>query len=37
MKDKDTNKCKGFGFVHFSTLDGYDKGLELNGSTLNGN
>lgn len=36
IRDKESNACKGFGFVYFSTIDGYEKGLEMDGTTLNG-
>jgi cold-inducible RNA-binding protein len=36
VKDQDTGKSKGFGFITFASPDHASKSLELDGSELNG-
>lgn len=36
IKDRDTGRLKGFGFVEFDSQEDADKALELNGADFNG-
>ena len=35
-RDRNSNESKGFGFVEFNSLDSAEKGIELNGTDLEG-